>query len=408
MNALAINGGRPIRTKPFPKWPIHDARDVAAVTAVLESGEWWFGEKVAEFQRRFAAFHEAKYGVAVANGSVAIEVALKAAGVQPGDEVIVPPLTFVATATAVLNIGAIPVFADIEPQSLGLDPAEAAKVIGPRTKVILPVHLGGVAPNMDDILALAREHGLVVVEDAAQAHGSEWRGKRVGALGTAGTFSFQQSKNLTAGEGGIVLTNNPEVHELAYAYHNVGRKLQSAFYEHAVLGTNYRMTEMQAALLLVQMERMEEQMKRRDDNVHYLFDQVRQIEGLQPVAGSDGCTRCSWFVVRILFDPAVYSGITKPRFCAALRAEGIPANESYTTPLYALDVFKNIRETAPLAYEAGGRRLDYSTVRCPVAEKLGATYISFHHSAFLGDRSDMDDIAAALRKVYEHRHELAG
>jgi dTDP-4-amino-4,6-dideoxygalactose transaminase len=407
VNALAINGGSPIRSKPFPKWPIHDERDLAAVKAVLESGEWWFGEKVAEFQRQFAAAQQAQYGVAVANGSVAIEVALKAVGVRPGDEVIVPPLTFVATATAVLNIGAIPVFADIEPLSLGLDPAVAAELIGPRTKAILPVHLGGVTPNMDGILALARKHGIAVVEDAAQAHGSEWRGQRVGALGTAGTFSFQQSKNLTAGEGGIVLTNDPEVHELAYAYHNVGRKLQSAFYEHAVLGTNFRMTEIQAALLLSQMERMEEQMKRRDDNVHYLFDQVRQIEGLRPVAGSDGCTRCSWFVVRILFDPAIFTGIDKPRFCSALRAEGIPANESYTAPLYSLDVFKNIEETAPFAYEASGRKLDYSSVKCPVAEALGATYISFHHSAFLGDRSDMDDIASALRKVYAHRSELA-
>lgn len=406
MSELAINGGTPVRTKPYPTWPQQPEQFVSAVAPVIQSGKWWYGERVREFERAFAHFHEAEYGIAVANGTVALEVALRAAGVRAGHEVIVPPYTFIASASAVLNIGAIPVFADIEADSLNLDPASVRRAVTPRTKAVLPVHTGGTPADMDAVIEVAQEADVAVVEDAAQAHGAEWRGRKVGALGTAGTFSFQHTKNMTAAEGGIVLTNDPEVADLCFAFHNCGRRRQSEWYEHPVLGSNFRMTEMQAALLLAQMRSVEQQMATRDQNVHYLFSQVKEVEGLRPVQPDPRVTRSAWHVVRLRFDPDVFAGVSKKRLCNALRAEGIPAADVWTEPLYAQESFKRVEETAPAAFIASGNTLDYSQVRCPVAERAGETVFGFLHQNFLGDRKDMDDIVAALRKLSEHKDQL--
>src|SRR6266542_781919 len=223
---LAIDGGTPVRDKPFPKWPVWDERDERALLEVLRSGRWGShagGGTVHEFRERFAAYQDAEHAVALTNGTAALEVALRAVGVEPLDEVIIPPYTFVATATAVLALGAVPVFADILEDTFLIDPADVARKITPRTKAIIAVHIGGQPADMDGVLALAKNHDLRVVEDAAQAHGAAWRGTKVGALGDAGTFSFQSSKNLNSGEGGIVLTNDREVAERAWSISNVGR-----------------------------------------------------------------------------------------------------------------------------------------------------------------------------------------
>ncbi|NLT41490.1 MAG: DegT/DnrJ/EryC1/StrS family aminotransferase, partial [Anaerolineae bacterium] len=300
MAELAISGGRPVRTTPWPEWPVHDEREVEAITEVTRSGKWWrFAyasgvelnedlsakdlSKVVEFGMEFARHHDARYGIAMTNGTGTLEVALRALGIGPGDEVIVPAYTYVASATAVLQVNAVPIFVDVEGDTYNLDPALLEAAITDRTRAIMPVHFGGQSCDMDAILDIARRHGIAVVEDAAHGHGSEWRGRKVGALGDIGSFSFQASKNMTAGEGGIVLTNNRDLAEKCDSLLWAGRQKGRPWYEFHQLGWNYRMTEFQAAILLVQLERLAEQNARRMDNARYLAKLIADLPGLAPL-----------------------------------------------------------------------------------------------------------------------------
>ena len=243
---LAIEGGKPVRTDPWPSWPRWGEGEKRALIEVLESGRWGVGgPRVPELESRFAGMHDAKYAVACCNGTIAIQIALVAAGVKPGDEVITSPYTFMATALAALVVGATPVFVDVERGTHNIDPDAIEDAITARTTAIMPVHIGGRPANMDHILEIAARHGLKVIEDAAQAWLASWRGKGVGALGDVGTFSFQSSKNLNAGEGGLVLTNDEEIYQRAWSYHNCGRTIGGAWYEHEHAGLNYRLSEFQ-------------------------------------------------------------------------------------------------------------------------------------------------------------------
>ncbi len=252
----------PVRARPFPDWPVFDEREIEALTEVVRSGKWGelAGSKVLEFQRAFAAYQQARHGVCVVNGTAALQIGLRALGVGPGDEVITTSYTFIATPNAALSLGAVPVFVDIDPDTYLLDPACIEDAITDRTHAIVPVHLFGAACDMDAILDIARRRHLAVLEDACQAWGAEWNGRRVGALGDLGTFSFQSSKNINAGEGGMIVTNDDALEDLVWSLHNVGRRRGGEWYEHVRVGWNYRMTEFQAAMLLVQLTRLPEQM----------------------------------------------------------------------------------------------------------------------------------------------------
>ena len=282
MPNLVINGGKPVREKAFPKWPIYGEEDKEALISVLESRKWGtLGPRVKEFQEKFAAFVEAGHGLAVSNGTVSLEIALRAMGIGPGDEVIVPPYTFVATASSVLAAGAVPVFADINPDNFNnIDPSAAEAVITPRSKAVIPVHMAGCPADMDPIMAIAKKHGLQVLEDAAQAHGAEYKGRKVGSIGHAASFSFQETKNLSAGEGGILTTSSAEFWEKCWTIHHTGRVPGGAWYQHEFPGSNHRMTEWQAAILLGQLKRLAEQMETRDRNAALLYRQLENIEGI--------------------------------------------------------------------------------------------------------------------------------
>ena len=262
---LKIDGGQPVRTQPFPDWPVFDEREIEAVTEVVRSGKWGelVGTKVIEFQRAFAAFQQAKHGVCVVNGTAALQVAMRALGLRPDDEIITTSYTFIATPNAALSLGAVPVFVDIDPDTYLIDPSRIEDAISERTRAIMPVHLFGCSCDMDAILDIARRHHLAVLEDACQAWGAEWNGRRVGALGELGTFSFQSSKNINAGEGGMIVTNDDALEDLVWSLHNVGRRRGGEWYEHVRVGWNYRMTEFQAAILLVQLTRLPEHMATR-------------------------------------------------------------------------------------------------------------------------------------------------
>lgn len=389
---LAIDGGQPVRPHPFPAWPVFDEREERALLEVLHSGSWGIfgGDKVRTFAQRFAEFQGARFGVCVPNGTLALELAYRALGIGPGDEIITTPYTFVATATAALTVGARPVFVDIDPDTYNIDPTKIEAAITPRTKALVPVHIGGQPADMDAVMAVASRHNLRVVEDACQAWGAAWRGRRVGAIGDLGAFSFQQSKNISAGEGGIVLTNDPDLYELCWSLHNVGRVRSGAWYQHEILGGNLRMTEWQAAILLVQLERLPEHMTNRDANARYLSEALSEVKGLTPLPADPRVTQHARHLFIVRYDPGAFGGRSLNEFIAAWKAEGIePCGAGYVPLNRTPAVQRTMAELFGID----------ELPTCPVAERAAETTIWLFQHAFLGDRRDMDDIVAAARKI---------
>ncbi|MDW8033580.1 MAG: DegT/DnrJ/EryC1/StrS family aminotransferase [Nitrososphaerota archaeon] len=407
MVKLALKGGKPIRDKPFPKWPVFDEKEFDALKMVLESGAWGIGgQYVRQFEEKFAKYQHTKYGVAVSSGTTAIEIALRACGIGCGDEVITTPYTFMATVTSIFYVNAIPVFVDIESDTYNIDPRKIEEAISDKTKAILPVHIGGRPANMDEITRIAEKHNLNVIEDACQAWGSEWKSRRVGSFGNFGCFSFQSSKNITSGEGGIIVTNDHELYVKAWSLHNCGRLPEKAWYEHYLPGTNYRMTEFQAAILLVQLERLDEHTKRRDKNAEYLNNKLQKIDGLKPLKKDDRITRNSWHLYIFRYDPEAFEGLSKADFASAARAEGIPVSVGYSKPLYKepyLEYFKK----CPLSCTYYGKKINYSDLKLSNVEK--ACYeegLWLPQNVLLGSKEDMDDIIAAFEKIKNNIDEL--
>lgn len=392
---LAVQGGTPLRTRTWPQWPEWDEEDAAAVAEVVRSGKWFAGsgEKNREFAEQYAALHQARHAVPCCNGTQALELALRAAGVKAGDEVITSPYTFIATASAIVQVNGVPVFADVDAGSLNLDPASAEAAITERTRAIVAVHVAGCPADLDAFSDLARRRGLVLIEDAAQAHRAEWDGRPVGAIGDAGTFSFQASKNLNAGEGGVVLTDNEEIYERAWSLANCGRVREGGWYEHRMLSGNYRMTEFQAALLLSQMRRLETQTRRRNENALYLAEQLSRIEGVRPLARDPRITQHAYHLFIFRYDRGAFNGMAREEFLAALRAEGVPCSPGYA-PLYRSPAFKIDAETHPFA-----GRLDYSSLFLPAVEQACEEAVWLSQGMLLAERTDMDEIAAAVRKI---------
>ena len=405
-DTLALDGGTPVRSAPFPSWPVWDEREEQALLAVLRSGTWGAhsGTNVKEFGERFAAFQQAAHAVCVTNGTAALETALRAVGVGPLDEVIIPPYTFVATATAVLAIGAVPVFCDILPDTYLIDAADAERCITSRTRAIVAVHIAGQPADLDAVGDVARRHGLKVVEDAAQAHGAAWRGRRIGAIGDAGSFSFQSSKNLNSGEGGIILTDDRQVAEHAWQLANVGRIPAGAWYQHEGMGFNLRLTEFQGAMLLSQLERVPEQFERREANARYLDAALSEIPGITPQARDERVTGHAHHLYVLRYDPQEFGGRDRDWFLRALRAEGVPCSAGYTTPLYRMNaVIGERRKWAEIA-RAAGRPV--SVPESPEAEALpvteracGVEGVWLTQNVLLADESDMAQIAGAVAKI---------
>ena len=391
MSTLAIHGGSPVRTTPFGGWPVFGPEEEAALLAALRSGVWGSidGTFVKQLEVEFAALQAARYGVSCVNGTMALSVALKALDIGPGDEVLVPPYTFIATASAALMIGAIPVFVDVDPETLLIDPLLIDAAVSPRTKAIIPVHHAGSPADMDGVMAAAKRHGLRVIEDAAQAHGAAWRGTPVGAIGDIGTFSFQSSKPINAGEGGMMTTNDAALDELLWSYRNVGRRRGGEWYEHVRLGWNLRMTEFQAAVLLEQMKRMPAQQAHRTEAAAYLSDRLRMIPGVVPLKVPDGVTAHSWYSYHWRWLGAADGGLPKPDFAEALRAEGVPVFGGYT-PLNRNQAVRD--EIVRLGGTKPGP--------CPNAERAETDEIlMFSMPILMGTHADLDDVAAAVAKV---------
>jgi dTDP-4-amino-4,6-dideoxygalactose transaminase len=402
---LALFGGKPVRTRPFPAWPIFGKSEEERLLTTLRSGMWGKldGPEVAEFEKRFAAMHGCKHGIGVVNGTVSLRIALMAAGIQAEDEVIVPPYTFLSTASAVIEANAVPVFADIELDTFNIDPKAIKAAITPRTRAIIPVHFAGQAADMDSIMAIAKEHRLTVIEDAAHAHGASFKNRPAGSIGDCGSFSFQSSKNLTSGEGGIIITNDDRLAEACRSIHNCGRVTGGIWYEHHVISGNYRLGEFQGAILNCQIDRLEEQTKTRDTNGQYLASRISTLPGIDTQRRTPECTRHGYHLFMLRLDPTKF-GAPRDAVLRALEAEGIPCSAGYGYSLPDQPLFRN-KAFGPYLPTASSK-LDYRKSRCPNSDLICQECIWLEQNLFLGTRADMDDIADAFEKIHEHRDAL--
>jgi dTDP-4-amino-4,6-dideoxygalactose transaminase len=405
-NGLAVFGGDKVRTTPFARWPVFGTAEEQALARVLRSGKWGKlqGDEVAKFEQRFAAMHGCKHGIGVVNGTVSLRIALMAAGIPAASEVIVPPYTFLATATAVVEANAIPVFADIDLETFNLDPKAVEAAITPKTLAIIPVHMGGQPADMDALQAVANRHKLVVIEDAAHAHAALHQGRPAGSIGHMGSFSFQSTKNLTAGEGGMITTNDDQLAEACRSIHNCGRIAGGLWYEHHVMSGNYRLGEFQGAVLNAQLDRLEEQTRTRDRNGQYLAARLGNIPGLHPQRRTPETTRHSYHLFLFRIDARAF-GAPPLAVLEAVQAEGIPVCGGYAVPLYRQPLFLN-KAFGPYLPDTRSA-LDYAGVRCPNCETIcGEQGAWLEQSLLLGTPADMDDIARAFEKVFEHRKAL--
>jgi dTDP-4-amino-4,6-dideoxygalactose transaminase len=390
----------------FPQWPIWDESDARAVESALRSGDWWCGspgdpagKNVWEFQREFCAFQEARHCIAVANGTVAIELALLALGVGLGDEVILSDYTFFASASAVLAVNAVPVFCDIYPDTLLMDIDKAESLITPRTKAFIAVHLGGNPVDMRRLLSLAAGRGIGVIEDCAHAHGSRYRGRRVGCWGDAGTFSFQASKVLNAGEGGAVVSRDERLADRIYTLSDCGRRRGEYFYSHFEYGSNCRMSEFEAALLRTQLAKFPAQHRLRNENARYLAARLNSIEGIEVMKPTDGAEELGYYIFPFVFDPAVFGGVTKEEFARRLGEAGIPTDDPYP-PLHSLDCFKSAAPRGGIDYSRanwGGEKS--SDLRFPVASGVYRRSVQLAHTVLLAGRNEIDCVAGCVEAM---------
>jgi len=408
MSALALLGGKKAKGKPFPVWPYYDQNEERALQEVLQSRVWWRtpGTKTLEFERAFAAFHGAKHGVAVTNGTAALEVTMAALGINAGDEVILPNFTFVATASAVLFANALPVLVDVDPDTYCIDCDLAEEAITPRTKAIVAVHMGGNPADLDRLTKMAKRHRLALVEDSAHAHASEWRGQRVGTFGVAGTFSFQASKLITAGEGGMIISNHDKFELQARSVHDCGRMPGEWFYSHFIYGSNYRLSEWQGAVLNVQLSRLDEQTRRRHQNSRLLDRLLGEVPGITPQKVDERCTRNGQYAYIFHFNKKHFAGISTDRFIHAINAEGIPNQASYP-PLHQLHMFRNGNYRKRLSGKQAKAKHAFLKQKFPATKKAAWETVWIPQPALLGDEEDMHEIAAAFEKIQKNAKELA-
>ncbi len=394
MSELAIFGGKPVRKEPFPLWPRVTAGQKEQLLNTLESDSLGIGsDAIKAFEDQFAEFHDAKYCIATSSGTNALWVALKAGGVSAGDEVIIPPYTFIATASAVLMANAVPVFVDIDPDTFNIDPILIEKAITDRTKAIMPVHIAGNPADMDRINDIAKKHNITVIEDAAQAHGAEWGGVKVGALAAGGIFSFQSSKNMNSGEGGAIISNDDSFMDACFAYYNCGRQRGGEWYDHQIMGGNHRINAMAASLLLPQLQSVEDDMAVRDINRKKL-DRALGSEGLVTIGSYDKATRVANHLYLLRYKADYFNDVPREKFFEAMRAEGVYTYAGYK-PLYREKVFNGKDDDFPWLND-----IDYAATSCAVTELIAdyqSVWLTQNH--LLGNDRDTQDIIDAFEKV---------
>lgn len=410
----AILGGEPVRKKPWPGWPVWDVEtDEKEVLKVLRKGVWCrAGVKqsvVSEFEEKWAEALGSKRCLATVNGTNSLIMALRMLNVGGGDEVIVTPYTFIATISSILEVGAMPVFADVDPATFQINPAMIEKKITPRTRALLPVHILGLPADMVSIMEIARKHNLIVVEDACQAWFAEINHRKVGTFGNAGCFSFQNSKHLPIGEGGAIISDDDEFMDRCHSYHNCGRAygkmVDPVGGQYIIRGNNLRMTEYQAAIGLAQLKRLDEQTTLRNRNAEYLKSKISAIPGITPYKLYDHVTRASFHLFPFRYNAGEFSGLSREQFLKALSAEGIPASGGYSGLLFSMPYLNDAFQSKNYQKMYPKKMLDYGKFveknHCPESKRLSLeTGVWIFQSLLLGTHSDMDDIYNAIEKIH--------
>lgn len=398
---MTVALGAPVRTAPWPRRP--DYRDAAAgLAAAAEDGVGAAadGPRKVAFEQAWAEFTACRHAVGVANGTVSLEIALRALGIGAGDEVIVPPYTFAATATAVLGVGALPVFADIEPGCYNLDPAAVEASVSTRTRAVIVVHLGGAPADLDALSRLCARHGLALIEDAAHAHGARWRGRPVGGFGSFGSWSFQASKNLSAGEGGALTTDDDALAEAAWELHNCGRRRDEPWYAHFEPGGNHRLTEWSAAVLATGLRRLPGEIARRSACAAVLDAELSTVDGIRPLGRDARADVHAYHLYLFRYDPAAFAGLDREWFVAALRHHGIPAATGYPAPLDRQPLFAQARfDRRATGWTPANPATRYGALPLPVCERACTETVWLPHSLLLARPEEMTDVLTAVQEV---------
>jgi len=390
------------RMSEVPKWPIADEKEEAAVREVLYSGNWWrnAGTQVKAFEKEFAEYQGSKGAITIANGTQALEIALKALHIGEGDEVIVPDFTFYSTVSAVLAVKAIPVIVDVCADTFCIDPAEVEKAVTEKTKAVIPVHMAGNIADMDAINKIAKQHNLYVIEDAAHAHGAFWKGRGAGSLGTISTFSFQNAKLMTAGEGGIILSDDEELLHQVFLESNCGREEKDTTYQHVIIGTNSRLSEVQGAILRVQLSRLSEQVALREQRYQYLCESLEGIEGITLQKINKDMTRNPHYMVMFYYDKSKFQDADREEFVQYLRDSGIPCNRSFEA-IHNLPVFKILGKEQ---WRTAGNLAANNTISDSTkTEKISNEVVCLNHNILLGDTKLIDDIVEIIR-TFKHEN----
>ncbi len=402
MAKLAILGGTPIRSEQYPAWPVYDERDIQVVTDVIRSGQWggypYPGLYTQAFLRKFEQIQGGGYGVAVVNGTVTMEVALRASNIGWGDEVIVPAYTFQATAAAPMAAGSVPVIVDIDPETYCIDPKAIEAAITARTRAIIPVHLGAQMADMDAIMAIAEKYDLIVIEDCAHAHGARWQGRGAGTIGHFGSFSLQSSKTVTSGEGGVLLCRTADLAARAASIIDCGRPHDTSENEYT-MGANYRMSELHSALALVGLERFPEQARQREEMAAYMDEALSELRGVRLLKRDVRHTTRSFYRYIFAIDPDVF-GVSHDRVCAALAAEGIPCWEGYAA-MHHYDLFQPQLSKLPVP-SAFPEYFNFKNLNLPVSERAcEREAVWLDESIFRAGRQGVDDVVSALKKILD-------
>jgi dTDP-4-amino-4,6-dideoxygalactose transaminase len=406
MSLPALLGGEPVAdADTYPSWPQWGEREREELLGTLDSGAWWTGdgERAFRFAKQFAAFQGAAGGLPFMNGTGTLEAALVACGIGEGDEVIVPGMTFVASASAVLAVNATPVIVDVDAETLCIDVAAAEAAITERTRGIIAVHVAGAVCDLDLLVPLCERRGLHLIEDCAHAHGSQWRGRGVGSYGSFGSFSMQQGKLMTSGEGGALIGNDQALLEAAWNYADCGRERGRWFYHHASIGSNFRMTEWQGAVLLAQLERFPGQHALRNANAIALGEALAEVPGLRAQKRDARMDSQGNYCFVVHYDEREFAGMPLRRFEEALHADGVPLGVSYPS-LTDLDLFRSgnfaptLRRSAPA--------IDYASLHLPVAEHAAASTVWMEHRLLLADRDRVLRVAESAARIHEHAAEI--
>lgn len=422
MSKLAINGAKPVRdakSNPWPKWPVWGEEEKTQLIEVLDSGHWSYsGPKEVQFNKNFSEFIGTRYAISAANGTITLQLALEACGIGWGDEVIVPGLTWQATAAAVLDVNATPVLVDVTEDTWCIDPDCIEAAITPRTKAIMPVHLYGCFVDMDAVMDIAKKHNLRVIEDCAHKHGGQWKDKKAGSMGDIGSFSFQLSKLMTAGEGGLLTTNDPELYERLDALRNCGRRPEDVHEDHGddiyfsegdfLQSGNFRITDFQAAVLLEQLKRLPDQTRVRDENAIYLNSILEELPGVASMRRDPRVTEEAYFNYSFRYKRDDFKDLPVARFREALTKElGISADACYEPlnecPLYS----PHTKPSRHRLTEEYWEQINPARVDLPVCKKIyHEESVCFHFNFLMGTKKDMDMVAEAIKKIYDHREEL--